>query len=194
MDPNYGYPQEQGFFSQIGSHIIDFIQTFVIFGAIFALIYLFAAQPHRVSGNSMLPTFYDGDYILTDKISYRLGEPKRGDVIVLQNPRNESEDFIKRIIALPNDSIMIQSGQVYINNIPLQETYLPAQTVTQGGNFLNEGETLKIPTDQYFVIGDNRNHSSDSREWGPVTKKEIVGKTFFRYFPLQRFGLFKPLP
>lgn len=194
MDPNLGYPEQKGFFSEIGNHFIDFIQTLVVFGAIFALIYLFIAQPHKVSGNSMFPTFYDGDYILTDKLSYRLGTPKRGDVIVLQNPRNESEDFIKRIIALPGDSIKIQNNVVYINDSPLAETYLPSGTLTQGGAFLTEGEIIKIGPGQFFVMGDNRAHSSDSREWGPVTQKEIVGKTFFRYFPPTRFGFFKAIP
>lgn len=194
MDPNGSYPEQRGFFSQIGSHIVDFIQTLVVFGAIFALIYLFVAQPHKVSGSSMYPTFYNGDYILTDKLTYRLGPPKHGDVIVLENPKDESQDFIKRIIGVPGDSIMIQNNQVYLNRKPLDENYLPSGTVTQGGAFLPEGTTYTLGQDQYFVMGDNRSHSSDSREWGTVTRKEIVGKTFFRYFPPARFGLFKPIP
>lgn len=196
MDPNVPYyqPEQEGFFSRIGGHVADFIQTLVVFGAIFALIYLFIAQPHKVSGNSMFPTFYDGDYIITDKLSYKLGEPKYGDVIVLQNPRDESQDFIKRIIAVPKDTIMIKGGLVYLNGRPLTENYLPGGTTTPAGATLTEGKTVEVLPDQYFVLGDNRGHSSDSREWGAVTKKEIVGKTFFRYFPPQRFGFFKQLP
>lgn len=189
--PYYYEEPSKGFFSNLGTHIIDFIQTLVVFGAIFALIYLFVAQPHKVSGNSMVPTFHNGDYILTDKITYKLGSPKRGDVIVLKNPRDESQDFIKRIIAAPGDTISIQNNIVYVNNQPLTEEYLPLNTPTPPGSFLTEGTVVKVGEDQYMVFGDNRTHSSDSREWGQVTSKEIIGKVFFRYWPPQDIGLFR---
>lgn len=192
MDPNYyTTSQEEGFFEKFRSHIIDFIQTLVVFGAIFALIYMFAAQPHKVSGRSMVPTFMDGDYIFTDKITYRLKEPTHGDIIVLKNPRDETQDFIKRIIALPGDIVKIENNSIYVNGMKLNETYLPQNTTTQGGSFLREGGEVKVGPNQYFVIGDNRNHSSDSREWGSITKEEIIGKVFFRYFPLNTFGLIR---
>lgn len=197
MDPNipyYSREEHKGFLGQIGEHAVDFIQTLVVFGAIFALIYLFIAQPHKVSGNSMYPTFHDGDYILTDKLSYRLGAPKYGDVIVLQNPKDESQDFIKRITGLPGDTVMILNNSVYRNGTIIDESYLPEETVSGGKTYLPEGVSVKMAQDQYFVMGDNREHSSDSREWGLVTKEEIIGKTFFRYFPPQRFGLFRPFP
>lgn len=181
--------ERKGFFSSLGSHIIDFIQTLVVFGAIFALIYLFVAQFHKVSGNSMVPTFQSGDYLITEKISYRLGNPKKGDIVVLKNPRDESQEFIKRIIALPLDTIKIEGGQIYINGGELNESYLPAGTQTRSGAFLTEGTTIRADPNQYFVIGDNRSHSSDSREWGAVTKQEIVGKALFRYWPISSMGL-----
>lgn len=191
----YYYTEERkSFFENIGSHLIDFIQTLVVFGAIFALIYLFVAQPHKVSGNSMIPTFHNGDYILTDKISYRLGSPQRGDIIVLKNPRDESQDFIKRIIALPGDTIKVEENSVYLNGQLLKEVYLPPATLTRAGSFLTEGAEVKAGPNQYFVLGDNRGHSSDSREWGAITKEEIVGKTFFRYWPPQDFGLIRAIP
>lgn len=173
----------------LGSHLVDFIQTFVVFGAIFTVIYLFVAQPHKVSGNSMVPTFHNNDYILTDKLSYRFSLPKKGDVIVLKNPRNESQDFIKRIIAIPGDSVKIENGFVFVNGVKLNELYLPQDTQSLGGSFLSEGEQITAGENQYIVLGDNRNHSSDSREWGPVTRKEIIGKVVFRYFPVNNFGL-----
>lgn len=173
----------------VGSHLVDFIQTFVVFGAIFTVIYLFVAQPHKVSGNSMVPTFHNNDYILTDKLSYRLSSPKKGDIIVLKNPRNESQDFIKRIIATPGDSVKIENGFVFVNGVKLNELYLPQDAQSQGGSFLSEGEQITVGENQYIVLGDNRNHSSDSREWGPVTRKEIIGKVVFRYFPVNNFGL-----
>lgn len=193
MDYYYG-ERRKSFLENLRSHIIDFIQTFVVFGAIFALIYLFVAQPHKVSGSSMVPTFHNGDYILTDKLSYRFGSPKRSDIIVLKNPRDESQDFIKRIIALPGEKIKIEGNFVYINGELLKESYLPAATNTSGGTFLKDMEEIKVGPNQYFVFGDNRNHSSDSRAWGGVTKEEIVGKVFFRYWPPKDFGLFRPLP
>lgn len=190
----FGTNPKKSFFENLGSHIIDFIQTFVVFGAIFALIYLFVAQPHKVSGNSMVPTFHNGDYILTDKLTYRFTSPKRGDVIVLKNPRDESQDFIKRIIALPGETIKIENNSVYVNGQLLKEPYLPSGISTSGGNFLPDKTTVKLGSNQYFVFGDNRDHSSDSRTWGGVTREEIVGKVFFRYFPPQSFGLFRPSP
>lgn len=191
MDPEtyINYTPQKGFFENLGSHIIDFIQTLVVFGAIFALIYLFVAQFHKVSGMSMVPTMQDGDYLITEKVSYRLGNPKKGDIIVLKNPRNESQDFIKRIIATPGDNVRIEENKVFINGGAIDEAYLPADTTTHPGAFLTEKNTIRAGPNQYFVMGDNRNHSSDSREWGGVTKEEIVGRAFFRYWPPQSIGL-----
>ncbi len=189
MEPDsyYSTPQKS-FMEQMGTHIIDFIQTLVVFGAVFALVYLFVAQFHKVSGNSMIPTFHNGDYIITEKISYKLGEPKRGQVIVLKNPKEESQDFIKRIVALPGDTIRIQNGAVFINDQAISEKYLPEGTITLPETFLTEGLTIKAGENQYFVLGDNRNHSSDSREWGTITRQEIIGRAFFRYWPPQVIG------
>lgn len=184
-----GVAPQKSFFENLTSHIIDFIQTLVVFGAVFAIIYLFVAQFHKVSGSSMFPTYHNGDFLVTEKVSYRLGEPKRGDVIVLKNPRDESQDFIKRIIAIPGDTLKVENQSVYVNGNLLNESYLPPQTPTQAGAFITEGSTLKAGPNQYFVFGDNRNHSSDSREWGSITKQEIIGRAFFRYWPPQTVGL-----
>ncbi len=190
MDPNdLNYTPDKGFFENLGTHIIDFIETLVVFGAIFALLYLFVAQFHKVSGSSMFPILHDGDYLITEKISYRLGDPNRGEIIVLKNPKDESQDFIKRIIAVPGDTIKIENSQVFVNGGAVSESYLPPNTPTHSGSFLTEKNTIKAGPNQYFVLGDNRNHSSDSREWGAITKQEIVGKAFFRYWPPQDMGL-----
>jgi signal peptidase I len=175
--------------NKAGESLVDFIQTLVLFGAIFAIIYLFIAQPHKVSGNSMLPTYKDGNYILTDKISYHFNQPKRGEVIVLKNPKNEEQDFIKRIIGLPGDSVRVSGGKVYVNDQLLDEKYLPIGRPTPPNNFLKEGETRVVKTNEYIVMGDNRQFSSDSREWGTITTEEIVGKVIFRYWPLNELGL-----
>lgn len=188
-DINLGVEPQKTFMGNFGSYFIEFIETIVIFGAIFACLYLFIAQFHKVSGNSMVPTYQNGDYLITEKVSYRFRTPKAGEVIVLKNPRDESQDFIKRIIAVPGDTIKISNNKVYVNDKALNETYLPSGTPTHAGAFLTEGTVIKAANNQYFVIGDNREHSSDSREWGPVTKEEIVGRALFRYFPLQSIGV-----
>ncbi len=187
--PNY-YTEtpSKGFFGNMGSFFIEFIETLVVFGAIFAVIYLFVAQFHKVSGLSMYPTMHDGDYLVTEKVSYKFGAPKRGQIVVLKNPRDNSQDFIKRIIAIPGDSLKIEDNQVFVNGQKLSETYLPANTPTPAGAFVTQSTEIKVGSNQYFVFGDNRNHSSDSREWGPVTKEELVGRALFRYWPPQTIG------
>lgn len=191
MDPssNYGETPQKSIFDNLGGYLLEIFETLVVFGAIFAALYLFVAQFHKVSGNSMVPTFESGDYLITEKVTYRFSMPQKGDIIVLKNPRDESEDFIKRIVAIPGDTIKIVNDQVFVNDNPLKEEYLPAGTSTQAGSFLIEGSPVKTGPNQYFVLGDNRDHSSDSREWGSITKEEIVGRALFRYWPPQSIGI-----
>ncbi len=171
------------------SHIIEFIETLAVFVAIVMVIYFFIAQPHKVSGSSMFPNFHTGDYIITNKITYRFQEPKRGDIIVLKNPKDTSQDFIKRIIGLPNDQVKVQDGHVFINGKQLQEKYLDPSLLTPPGAFLREGQEITVEPGNYIVMGDNRTASSDSREWGYVPKEDIIGKVAFRYWPKDSFGL-----
>lgn len=167
----------------------EFIEAIVFALAIFVVCYLFLFQPNQVKGRSMDPTFHDGEYILTDKISYRLGLPKRGDVVVFRSPKNSDIDFIKRIIALPGERVKISGGKVFVNSLALDEiAYLDPSIYTGPESYLGEGQEITIPTGYYFVMGDNRSHSSDSRDFGPVMPKEFVGKVFFRYWPIDRFG------
>lgn len=172
------------------THIVELFQTLVVFAAIGTAIYWLIAQPHKVSGSSMFPNFKDGDYIITDKVTYRLSEPTRGDIIVFKNPRDESQDFIKRIIAVPGDRIKVSSGKVYLNGKLLDEPYLNDQIVTNSGSFMKEGEEVEISPNHFIVLGDNRSHSSDSREWGFIQMNEIIGKVFFRYWPANEIGLY----
>jgi len=158
--------------------------------AIFVIAYLFLFQPHQVRGSSMYPNLHDADYLLTDKISYRLSQPKRDDVIIFVAPKNEEYDYIKRVIGLPGESVSItEDYRVKVNNEILSEPYLPSDFKTFGGTFLEAGKTVNVPQDEYFVLGDNRNHSSDSREWGFVPRKNIIGKAWFRYWPVSQMGL-----
>lgn len=178
-------------FKRIVGIFFDAIESIVVALSIFVVIYLFLVQPHKVIGASMDTTFHDGEYILTDKISYRLHTPERGDVIVFKAPRNPDFDYIKRIIAVPGDTVSIKDGYVYVNQQQLSENYIKSETVLLPGQFLKESQELKLSDDEYFVLGDNRSHSSDSRQWGTVLRKDIIGKAFFRYWPPSQFGLIK---
>ncbi len=182
------------FFKRAGSIFLDIIETVVIALAIFVIVYLFLFQPHQVRGNSMYPNFHDSDYLLTDKISYHLSQPKRNDVIIFTAPRNEDYDYIKRIVGLPGEMMKLEENGLFINNTLLEEPYLPDGQETFAGNFLGLGETVTIPEDNYFVLGDNRNHSSDSRDWGFVPRENIIGRAWFRYWPLNQMGLITKIP
>lgn len=167
---------------------LDFLETIVVSLAIFAVVYIFLFQPHQVDGRSMEPNFHNGEYILTDKLSYRIHPPKRGDVVVFHSPQDERNDFIKRIIGVPGDTVMVKGGYAYLNGTKLDETYINDPGQVLAGRFIREGETVEVAPGQYIVMGDNRLHSSDSREWGPVNLSGIVGRAFFRYWPFTEIG------
>lgn len=164
-----------------------FIFLFLFFGlsiglaSIMTLVYLFVAQPHKVSGQAMAPNYQDGQYFITSKLAYRSENPQHGDVIVLKNPKDEAQDFLNRVIGLPGEEVKIQDCKVYINGNALDESYLPQNTCTRAGDFLQEGASVTVPADNYLVMGDNRDHSSDSRMWGFVPRKNIIGKFWIRY-------------
>lgn len=176
----------------ISSFVVDLIETAVIGISIFLVIYLFFMQPHQVSGQSMDPFLKDKDYVLTDKISYRTRSPARGDIVVFHAPDSANCpvgagcDYIKRIIGLPGESVEVKDNTIFINGQPLTESYLPPDIETQPGTFTRDRE-ITLGEQEYFVVGDNRMHSSDSRSWGPIQPEMIVGRAFFRYWPLQSF-------
>lgn len=171
-----------------GKQKIVFIILFLIFGiplllgGLFLIVYLFIAQPHKISGNAMVPNYVNGQYYLSNKFVYKTGNPQRGEVVVFKNPRNENQDFFKRIVGLPGEQIKVEDCKVYINNQILEESYLSEGICTQEDTFLQEGVPTTIPTDNYFVLGDNRDQSSDSREWGFVPSKNIIGRMDFCYW------------
>src|SRR3989338_1193908 len=145
--------------------ILDAMEPVVLAFGIFMMIYLFLFQPHKVDGSSMYPNFHDKEYILTDKVSYRRGDPQRGDVIVFHAPPPANSDYIKRVIGLPGETIMVKDGRVFINGQQLPESYLPATFQTLEKSFLREGVSYPIPAGYYMAFGDNRNYSSGSREF-----------------------------
>ena len=171
--------------------VIEIVQIVVVAAAIIIPVRFFLVQPFYVRGASMEPTFFDKEYLLIDEITYRFAEPKRGDVVVFRYPRDPSEFFIKRIVGMPGDTVDVKDGGVTITNqdhaggVVLEETYLD-QPVTIG----NKHVTLN--PDEYFLLGDNRGSSLDSRNFGPVKEEYIVGKVWLRGLPLDRFSLFEP--
>lgn len=173
----------------VSALFLDLVETVVIGLSIFLVIYLFFMQPHQVSGQSMETTLMNKDYVLTDKISYRTGNPQRGDIVVVHAPEaancptGTGCDFIKRMIGLPGDTIEVKDNGIFVNGTKLNEPYIDAGNQTQPGRF-TENRVVTLGQDQYFVVGDNRMHSSDSRAWGPVSRDDIVGRAFFRYWPL----------
>ncbi|OGG03767.1 signal peptidase I [Candidatus Gottesmanbacteria bacterium RBG_16_52_11] len=170
--------------------MFDFLQGIVVILAIMVMVYLFLMSPQEINGQSMDPTFHNGEYILTNKVEYKVSDPQRGDIVIFKSPRNKDIDYIKRIIALPGETLRLQDGVFFINNLPLDESkYLSADVVTYGGSYLREMAEVTVPGGEYFVVGDNRQHSSDSREFGPIPKEDFIGKAFFRYWPFARSGL-----
>lgn len=179
-------------FKRIGTFLADALETIVVAGSIFAIVYLFLLQPHQVIGDSMAPNFHNNEYVLTDKISYRLRNPQRGEVIVFRSPTNIEKDFIKRIVALPHETVRLTDGKVFVNNEVLDEgKYLSKDTKTFPGSFTRESAEHKVPADAFFVLGDNRTNSQDSREFGFVAKGGIIGRSFFVYWPIDSMRLVK---
>lgn len=140
----------------------------------------------------MFPNFEDKEYVLTSLFSLRLSNPKLGDVIVFKAPVDSEKDYIKRVIGVAGDTVGLKSGDVYVNHKKLDESsYLNTDVKTYGGSFMQDGNEAIVPENTYFVLGDNREHSSDSREWGFVPKEDLIGQSFFVYWPLKQMRLVK---
>jgi signal peptidase I len=174
---------------QVKNFLKEFGSVAILSLIIVLPIRIFIAQPFVVSGQSMDETFHNGNYLIIDELSYRFEEPKRGDVVVFKNPRDESQDFIKRIMGLPGDAVKVQNGHVFVNGKQVNEGFLKPDVVTNPGSFMHEGQEVVVQPGEYLAMGDNRPHSSDSREWGFVTKAEIIGRVFVRYWPANQLGL-----
>lgn len=165
----------------------ELLKFVLIAAAIVFPIRLFIAQPFIVSGASMDPTFRNGQYLIVDEISYRIVSPVRGDVIIFRYPKNPKEFFIKRIVGLPGETVSINGNNITIikadgSTVPLTEAYV----VNHGNGSTN---SYSLQPDEFFVMGDNRPESSDSRIWGPLPRSNIVGRAFIRLLPLDTIGL-----
>jgi len=158
----------------------EIVETILLTVVIYAVVN-FATGRFRVEGTSMEPSVHPGQYVLVDKVSYRLGRPQRGDVIVFNYPLATDRDFIKRIIGLPGEAVTIAGGVVSVNGQPIDEPYIAAPSAASGSWMLS--------ADEYFVMGDNRNSSSDSRSWGPLARQYLIGKAVLIYWPPSNWGL-----
>lgn len=195
MDKN---DSEKGSIQAPNKTILQTIWEFASFGIIALLIVMpirfFVAQPFIVSGSSMVPTFEDSDYLIIDEISYRLKDPKRFDVVVFRYPKDPTKYFIKRIMALPNEKITIEGATITIHNEENPDGFVLDQSFIKDPS--DNSMSFDLNEDEYFVMGDNRNFSSDSRFWGPVNRDFIIGKAFIRLLPISNVdilpGVYQP--
>jgi signal peptidase I len=173
---------------QRGNYFTELLKLALVAAVIIIPIRLYIAQPFIVSGASMDPTFESGQYLIVDELSYRFEDPKRGDVVIFHYPRDPKQFFIKRIIGLPNETVHINGSEVSITTASGKEIELDESYVVNIGN----GNSLekKLGAGEYFVMGDNRPESSDSRTWGILPEENIVGRAFLRLLPVAQLSIF----
>src|SRR5437016_3699191 len=185
VQPADADPPAVSAWKRMGRELVAAVQTLLSAAVYATLIVTFGFQVARVDGLSMAPTLEDHDRLIVNKLVYELGEPRPGDIVMLYYPLNPEKMFVKRVIAREGDTVRIVDGRVYVNDIPLRDDYVPAEFRSHddwGPQVVQQG--------YYFVMGDHRNNSSDSRHWGPVPKKYIVGKVKVRWWPLQDARIF----
>jgi len=192
ISPEESTISKKNFWKSAFSFGLEIFKTVIISLAIILPIRYFVIQPFMVDGASMEPNFYDKQYLVINEISYRFNEPSRGEVVVFKNPQNTKEYYIKRIIGLPGEAIKIESDKVYIKKEGKEEfiqidelDYLP-EGIRTFGNITG----LELEENQFFVLGDNRTNSKDSRNLGPINRELIMGKVWIRGFPFQDAQVF----
>jgi signal peptidase I len=159
--------------------LVDIAETVILAAVLFMGINAISARI-RVDGYSMEPTLHDGEFVIVNKLAYRFGHPEHGDVIVFRYPRDPQQEYIKRVIGLPGDRVRIVNGEMYINDQRVDEPY-----VASAPRYQSE---WSVPDGNVFVLGDNRNNSSDSHNWGPVPLENVIGRALFVYWPPQSWG------
>jgi signal peptidase I len=159
---------------------LDILETVFLALALY-LVIQGVSERIRIDGSSMEPNLHHGEFVIVSKLNYRFGSPERGDVVVFDFPRNITQEYIKRVIGLPGDQVQIKEGKIYINDALLSEPYLEAEPNYEG--------RWEVPENTYFVLGDNRNNSSDSHNWGMVPVENLVGEALLIYWPPSSWGL-----
>lgn len=181
----------------------DWVESIIIAFLLAMVIRTFLVQAFKIPTGSMRMTLQEGDLILVNKFIYgakvpllnfylpALREPKRGEVVVFIYPEDKNKDFIKRLVGLPGETVEIKGGSIYINDLPAQEPIFKQTYYYNRGDFSAEGQKVVVPQDSYFVLGDNSLSSKDSRYWGFVPKKNILGQAMVIYWPLRRIRVIK---
>ncbi|MFH1049160.1 MAG: signal peptidase I [Patescibacteria group bacterium] len=193
-EENYEEKKQEGSYKGFFDFFKEIIKVVVISAVIVIPIRYYLIQPFFVSGASMVPQFHNGEYLIIDEFSYRNNAPQRGDVVVFHYPKDPSQFYIKRIVGLPGETVQIKNEQVIIYDKNKQ--LYPWGLVLDETGYLKKGETTKgnvdlmLEDDQYFVLGDNRQASSDSRNWGTLDKKFIIGKVWVRAWPFDSVKIF----
>jgi signal peptidase I len=170
---------------RVRDELVAWVRTLVSAAVYAILIVTFGFQIARVEGQSMAPTLEDQDRLIVNKMIYRISEPRRGDIVMLYYPLDPNKSFVKRVIAEEGDTVRIVEGRVYVNDVPLADEYVPLEF--RGSDDL---APKVIENGYYFVLGDHRNNSSDSRHWGLVPKKYIIGKVQLRWWPVPQAKIF----
>jgi signal peptidase I len=190
MDENQNIRKHESFFSVLS----EIIKITILALVIILPIRYFIAQPFFVKGASMESAFEDGDYLIIDEISYRFSKPQRSDVVVFRFPEDTKQFFIKRIIGLPNETVEIKNNKVKIYEGQNTEGFILDESNYLDPDQITEGSLrVKLDENEYFVLGDNRLHSSDSRRWGVLDKNLIIGKVFVRAWPVNEIKYFTPV-
>jgi signal peptidase I len=171
--------------AQLKEELVAWVKTLLSAAVYAVLIVTFGFQVARVEGQSMAPTLEDQDRLIVNKLVYRIGEPRRGDIVMLYYPLNPDKSFVKRVIAEEGDTVRIVDGRVYVNDIPLKDDYVSSEYRSH-----DDWGPQVIPEGYYFVMGDHRNNSSDSRHWGMVPKRYIIGKVQLRWWPVPTARVF----
>ena len=177
INPELSQPKESSGFLRF---LKDVLETLILSLILFITINVVSARI-RVDGESMEPTLLSGEYVMVNRLSYRFGSPQRGDIIIFHPPLNPGEEYVKRVIGLSGDVVEVKNKVVYVNGQPLDETYLDVTTNYPGA--------WRVPAGQLFVLGDNRNNSEDSHDWGTLPMANVIGKAVLIYWPPTAWGL-----
>jgi signal peptidase I len=184
-DPGLALENSSAWLNRLGEELIAWFKTLASAAVYATLIVTFGFQVARVEGQSMAPTLQDQDRLIVNKLAYRLGDPHVGDIVMLYYPLKPEKSFVKRIIAEEGDQVRIVDGRVYRNDVPLDDSFVPQEYRSH-----DDWGPQVIPEGYYFVMGDHRNNSSDSRHWGFVPKKYIIGKVQLRWWPMAHAHVF----
>ena len=170
----------------VRDELVAWFKTLASAAVYATLIVTFGFQVARVEGMSMAPTLEDQDRLIVNKLAYRLGEPRRGDIVMLYYPADPDKSFVKRVIAEEGDTVKIEDGRVYVNDVPMAEDFVPPEYQSH-----DDYPATPIKPGYYFVLGDHRSNSSDSRHWGEVPKRYIIGKVQLRWWPIPNATVFR---